>query len=351
MRSVHQVIAGAAPGDAVTVQALRLQRLLHAWGYRSEIFAEHVHPDVAADVRRLTGRGDRRLSEGPLLLRYSIWSTGAEAAVASDVPLGVVYHNVTPPDLLRAANPQIAALCEEGRARLRLLRGRPMVLLADSSFNAADLREAGVGEATVVPLLIDPVEPRSVSTTATATPRLLTVGRIAPNKRLEDALRVLAALQRSRSAAAQLTAIGAADGFERYQDALLRFGRDLGVRRAVFTGRVPRPVRDTAYAEASVYLCMSVHEGFCLPLVEAMQHGVPVVARAAGAVPETLGGAGLCLPDEDAAVFAEAVWEVTSSTRLRAQLGDGGRARLEELRPDLVAERLHDALRPLLEAA
>jgi len=350
VNTLHQVIAGAAPNDAVTDQALRLRALLREWGVRSEIVAEHVHPAVAGEVHRLGPRTERLLADGPLLLRYSIWSAAADAAVGSGAPLGVVYHNVTPPDLLRAANPHIAAMCEEGRARLASLRGRTRVLLADSAFNAADLRDAGVGEAEVVPLLItsvDPSPPRPVD----GTPNLLTVGRVAPNKRLEDALRVLAAVQRLRDPDARFMAIGAADGFERYRAALDALTGELGLRNATFTGRIPAARRDAAYAAASVYLCMSLHEGFCMPLVEAMQHGIPVVARAAGAVPETLGDAGLCLPDDDAVVFAEAVWEVTRSPRLRAHLARAAAARLDELRPERVGERLRTALTPLLEAS
>lgn len=351
MTAVHQVIAAAAPADAVTGQALRLRALLRGWGHGSEIVAAHVHPALAGQVLRLDTGGRRVLDEGALVLRYSIWSAAAEAALASDAPLAVVYHNVTPGHLLRAANPAVADLCDAGRARLPSLGARAAVLIADSSFNAADLRAAGAGEAAVVPLLLDTAAPPDRTAPPPGPPSVVTVGRVVPNKRLEDVVRVVTLLQRSREPEARLVVVGAADGFEGYLAALRAFVERLGVRNVRFAGRVDDAARDRAYAEASAYLCMSVHEGFCVPVVESMQNGLPVVARAAAAVPETLGAAGLALPDDDLGVFSEAVREVARSAPLRRRLAEAMRDRLAELSPERVAPMLRAALAPVTGSA
>ena len=83
MSVVHQVIAGAAPGDAVTMQALRLGELLTAWGFENAILADHVHPAMSGRVSRLRGAADPRLGAGPLIVRYSIWADSIAAALAS----------------------------------------------------------------------------------------------------------------------------------------------------------------------------------------------------------------------------------------------------------------------------
>ena len=351
MRPVHQAIAAAAPHDAVTDQALRLQALLRGWGHPSEIVADHVHPALSDRVQRLDRGGRRTLTGGATVLHYSIWGPVAEAVRDLGTPMALVYHNVTPGDLLRAANPEVAALCDEGRARLGELAGRPRAAIAYSAFSAGDLRAAGIGEAVVLPPLLDPVVPPDRSAPPEGPPVVLTVGRIAPNKRLEDVLRVVALLQRAHDPEARLVVVGAADSFEPYRAALADLAAAIGVRGAVFTGRVPTPLRDRHYAQAGAYLCMSVHEGFCVPLVEAMQRGVPVVARASGAVPETLGPGGIALEDGDLALYAEALWEVTRSGGLRAALHDGMRARLAELHPDRVAPAVRRALAPVMEGA
>jgi glycosyltransferase involved in cell wall biosynthesis len=121
----------------------------------------------------------------------------------------------------------------------------------------------------------------------------------------------------------------------------------LGVRGVRFAGRVPDAERDALYGRADAYLSMSEHEGFCAPLVEAMAHGVPVVARRAGAVPETIGGGGIVV-ERDLPLVAEALAEVVSSPATRRGLAAGARRRLAELDPAVTARRLREVLAPVL---
>lgn len=351
-RAVHQVIAAASPGDAITDQALRWRERLGAWGYDSLIVAEHVHPALAQDAIRLDRSGGEVIRNADaLLLHYSIWSRAVEASLDSEARVAVIYHNVTPGHLLRDANPDVALMCDDGRRMLGRLRGRVNALIAVSEFNAKDLRDVGLGDAAVVPLLLDEVSPPASSAPSHGDPILLTVGRVVPNKRLEDAIRITALLQRAHAPGAALVIVGTDDSFEAYRAALDVLVRDLGVRGVEFTGRVSDQRRDELYASSDVYLCTSVHEGFCVPLVEALQHGLPVVARAAGAIPETLGGAGIVLADDDLAVFAEAVHAAATSMTLRAALAERGRRRLDEISPPMVERRMREALAPVLEPA
>jgi L-malate glycosyltransferase len=346
---VTQVIAAAAPGDAVTDQALAWQRLLEGWGHRGRIVAEHVDPALAGRVRRLDAGGAELLGAGPVVLHYSVWSATIDAALRAPGPLAVCYHNVTPGDLLREANPELAAACDRAREWLPRLRGRVRALIADSAFNASELAPLGL-TAEVVPLLLDAAprpEPPRPARPSGAT--VLSVGRIAPNKRIEDVIGAFHLYRGHRDPAARLVLVGSDAGFERYRIGLDRLLARLGTRGVTFAGRVSDAERDRRYADADAYLCLSVHEGFCAPLVEAMAHAVPVVARRAGAVPETLGGAGVVI-DGGLALAAEALHEVVSSESTRAALRAAGRARLEQLAPAVVAERLHAALAPVLDA-
>jgi glycosyltransferase involved in cell wall biosynthesis len=300
-------------------------------------------------VHRLDRRAARLLDDGGVLLRYSLWSATVDAALRAAGPVALCYHNVTPGELLREYNPAVADLCDLGRASLSLLKGRMNAVIADSSFNAGELSAAGIGRATVVPLLLDlpdDVPRRGPS----RRPVVLTVGRIAPNKRLEDVIKGFALYQRHRASEASLVIVGSDTGFERYRQALDALVARIDARSVYFTGPVSSQTRDAWYGRADAYVSMSVHEGFCAPLIEALAHGVPVVARGAGAVPETLGGAGLLLGGADLPLVAEALHELTSSRSTRDALYDAADQRLAELRPDMLEPRIRAALAPLLES-
>jgi len=347
MASLHQLLPAAAPRDAITGQAFAWRDLLRTWGHESEIVAEFVHPELAGTVRTLDRAGKRLVDDGALLLRYALWSATAEVALHASGPLGLCYHNITPGELLRDYNPALADLCDRGRAALAGFRDKVGALVADSTFNASELREAGLGEATVVPLLLErPAElPRRE---ASNEPVVVTVGRIVPNKRLDNVIKAFALYQRTHAPEASLVIVGSEVGFESYRHALDVLVARIGAHRVLFTGPISSEARDAWYRRADVYLSMSVHEGFCAPLIEALAHGVPVVARAAGAVPETLGGAGVVLDGDDLALVSEALDELASSSATRAALYDAAERRLEELDSGVLAPRIRSALAPLL---
>jgi glycosyltransferase involved in cell wall biosynthesis len=344
---VHQLIPAATPGDAVTGQAFAWRELLAGWGHPGEIVSEHVHPDLANQVHRLDKGGRRLLEEGTIVLRYAIYSKTADVALAEPERVALCYHNITPGDLLRDFNPSVAELCDRGRAALSSLPVRPAVLIADSNFNAGDLRAAGLGDATVIPLLLDlPAEaPRDGRG---RDPIILTVGRVAPSKRLEDVIKAFTLYQRHRAPTASLVVVGSHTGFDNYRLALERLIEKLGVERVFFTGPISADARDAWYRRAHVYLSMSVHEGFCAPLVEALAHGVPVVARGAGAVPETLGNAGVVVDGDDLPLVAEALHELAFSAETRRALATAAEQRLAGLQPAVVAPKIRAALAPLL---
>jgi glycosyltransferase involved in cell wall biosynthesis len=345
--AVHQILPAAAPHDAITTQAFAWRDLLRGWGYESEILAEHVHPDLAGTAYALDRTGRRLANEGGVVLHYAVWSETVGVALRAKGPVALYYHNITPGELLRDFNPIAANICDRGRAALTVFQGRIESLIAVSNFNATDLREAGLGEAVVVPLLLKlPTEvPRR---TPSREPVVLTVGRVVPNKRLEDVIRSFTLYQRHRAPEASLVIIGGDIGFDNYRRALNVLVARTGARRVYFTGQISAEARDAWYRRADVYLSMSAHEGFCAPLIEALAHGVPVVARGAGAMPETLGGAGVLLDGADLPLVAEALHELASSPLTRSALYDAADRRLAELRPNVLIPRVRSALAPLL---
>jgi glycosyltransferase involved in cell wall biosynthesis len=347
MSGVHQLLPAAAPHDAITAQALAWRDLLRNWGHESEIVAEHVDPELMGTVHRLDRSARRLLHRGRFVLRYALWSATAEFATRASGPVALCYHNITPGNLLRTFNPVLADLCDRGRAALPMFDGHVHPAIADSSFNAAELRDSGIREVTVVPLLLE-VPDEIPRRDRNREPVVLTVGRIAPSKRLEDVVKAFTLYQRRHAPDASLVVVGSEVGFENYRRALDVLVARIGTRHVFFTGSISSGARDAWYRRADVYLSMSAHEGFCAPLIEALAHGVPVVARGAGAVPETLGSAGLVLDGADLPLVAEALHELVSSRSTRDALFDAAERRLAELRPGTLAPRIRSALAPLL---
>ena len=350
MPAVHQLLPAAVPYDAITGQAFAWRDLLRRWGYTSEIVSEHVHPDLLDDVQRLDRRTRRLLDQGSVVLHYAVWSPTADTALDAKGPVGLCYHNITPGELLRDFNPATADMCDRGRAALAAFRGRIDALITPSRFNALELSDARLGEAVVVPLLLD-VPGEVPRREPSREPVVVTVGRIVPNKRIEDVVKAFTLYQRHRAPEASLVIVGSDIGFERYHQALDVLIARIGARNVSFTGPISNRARDAWYDRADAYISMSVHEGFCVPLIEALAHGVPVVARDAGAVPETLGGAGIVLEGAgvDLPLVAEALHEVASSRSTRSALYDAADRRLAELRPEVLAPRIRSALAPLLD--
>ncbi|MBX9718544.1 MAG: glycosyltransferase [Microbacteriaceae bacterium] len=301
-------------------------------------------------VRRLDDGGAATLQEPGVvvILRYSVWSRVVEAAAAASGRLVLWYHNITPGDLLRPWNESLAHDCDRARAALPGIARRARLLVADSEFNAAELEQGGRG-AVIVPLLLDVPRAPLPARPAQEPPVVLSVGRIAPSKRVDDTIKAFTLFQRHRAPDARLVLVGSEDGFRDYRIALDRLVDSLGTRGIVFTGRISDEDRNGWYRRADAYLCMSAHEGFCAPLVEAMARGVPVVARDAGAVRETIGRAGLVV-DGDLPLVSEALHEVIESPGTRQALSAAAVDRVRELDPDVVAIRLIQALAPVLPA-
>jgi glycosyltransferase involved in cell wall biosynthesis len=254
-------------------------------------------------------------------------------------PTFVNYHNVTPARFFDAWSFETAAGLAAGRTQLEALARSAVAGIAVSLYNEAELVEAGYRTTAVAPVLID-LEELSAQATGDAGAdveavrgeglSVLFVGRITPNKAQHDLIKALAVYRRLYDPRARLHLVGGVAA-PRYQTALEGFVAALGLEEAVtLTGAVPAGVLAAHYRNADVFVCLSEHEGFCVPLLEAMHHGLPVIAYAAAAVPETLAGAGVLLTDKSPATVAAAIHAVVSNAGVRDALVAAGRTRLED---------------------
>jgi glycosyltransferase involved in cell wall biosynthesis len=229
--------------------------------------------------------------------------------------------------------------------------------VAVSEFNARELVEAGVGEVVVAPILFDGsglgvADDALVERLGSGSgPVWLFVGRLAPNKAQHDVIAAFAAYRARESVGARLVLVGASSSGA-YGSALEELAVSLGVGDAVvFAGSVRAEELAAWYRVADVFVCLSEHEGFCVPLLEAMHHRLPVVAFDSSAVPETLAGAGLVVGDKSPVVVAEAVARVVSDSEVADRLVARGVQRLADFDMSVTSQIFIDALTPLLETS
>jgi L-malate glycosyltransferase len=342
---VHQLLSGAGPVDAVTVQALVFRDLFESWGWKGADVAAYVDPRIGkriGDIDRLDPDPD-----DVLLFHYSAYAPRLREMLELPNRKLLISHNVTPPRWLWGYEPMIAVQCAVGRAQLPAFAASVDLAAGVSSYNADELKEAGAVRTMVIPILFDPLRLGAPATDEpTPPPTLLFVGRLAPHKRQDELIRLIAMLRRRYWPEARLVLVGG-PLTPRYLDAL----RELADTIAPGAVTIEQGLDDAELAEryraAHAFVCLSEHEGFCIPLLEAFHMGVPVVARPIGGIPEVAGDAALLVEDEDLAVVAELVKMAVEDRELRDELRRRGRERLAPFAPQKVAATLRDAIESL----
>jgi glycosyltransferase involved in cell wall biosynthesis len=352
IKNVHQVLEGATAGNAIYNHALLLRTGLRRWGFRSHLFAAEMDASVAGEVlpfdRYRPGRRDL------LIYHYSTGSDLSEAVQTMDVPLVLVYHNVTPPEYLRGLGGAMSARVRRGRERLPQLRHRVSLALADSAYNQRDLVAAGYERTGVLPLAVSddligaPPDEALLARFDDGWTNLLFVGRLAPNKRQEDVIKAFY-FYRQLNQKSRLFLVGSWRSTRRYAAWLRQFARHLDLADVVFLpGRVSTTALAAYYRLADLFVCMSEHEGFCVPLIESMRFGVPVVAYASTAIPATLGGAGVLVKAKRYDVIAEILHLLCTDAAFRRKIITGQHQRARAFDEQVVLEQFRDHLTGLL---
>jgi len=337
---IHQLLVSASSGDAVTDAAFGFRTLLRRVG-PSEIFARYIDPRLGGEVHSLPAF-ERCSHPADMLLYHASIGEPEVVHFLLDWPgrLLLVYHNITPAKYFGAFDPSFAQLLTNGRVELGLLRDRVEMALAVSGYNAAELEAMGYRDVRVCPLPVDldglaglgPDPAVAGELAGLGGPLVLFVGQLLPHKRPDLLLSAFHVLSTYLIPDANLALLGAGRHV-RYHQALREQARDLGLRSCRIPGWVEPAALAAFYRAADVFATMSEHEGVCVPLLEAMRFDVPVVARDFGAVPETMGGAGVVLPAEDDPVLvAEALAEVLTDGSLREALVARGRQRVDDCR-------------------
>lgn len=341
MLEVHEFVPTLMPNDAVGNHILGVTRALRESGVSAAIWAGAVHPQLSRTARRYhrferSARSSRQ--ECVLVYEAASFSCGlVDFLLSRPEPKVISYHNLTPAVFYAPYDGREATELQQAARELRALAAATRVAIAASEFNAADLRRLGVAEVHVVPPFLGPTlsarpDPQTLDQLRASRRGIdvLFVGRLAPHKGHAHLVRLVAALRAAVDPNARLLLVGA-PGPPVYMHSLSRLAKRLAPGAVVLVGRVDDAQLAAYYAHADVFVCLSDHEGFGIPLIEAMRARVPVVAYDAGAVRETLGGAGVLVGTRDPTVLAEVVARVSQDADLRQQLIERQLQRAEEL--------------------
>ena len=332
---INQWVPAAHRHDAVGDSARRVRDLLRRRGDVSEIYALTIDEDLRGDVRSFA---EPEARHGDItILHFAVPSIMSDALANLSGGRVLQYHNVTPAHFFAPYDPGIFRIAELGRRELSGLAGRVDRALGDSEYNRQELEDIGFERTGVMPIVVDTdrlrdTEPRPAleHLLRDGMANILFVGRIAPNKRLEDHIKLAEHYKRYVDTDYRFIFVGRTDAVPRYYATLQALMREYNLlaERFWFTGAVPDADLAVYYRTAHAYVSLSEHEGFCVPLTEAMAADVPILAYGAAAVPETLGGAGICFTPKDLEYAAEALGLLVYDNELRASVIYGQRQRL-----------------------
>jgi glycosyltransferase involved in cell wall biosynthesis len=337
-------------GDAVGRHTLRLREVMAARGIRSQIYVELVDPETASDTRPFASYAEEAETGDVLVYQFATASAIAAWLQARPETLVVNYHNVTPPGLYAAWDNGMARHQLRAQLELRALAPRAALGLAVSSFNESELCEAGYGRTAVVPpaaMVPTGSAVRTRTNSARSGARWICVGRLAPNKAIEFAAMALLVSRAHRDPGATLEVVGR-PVVPSYTAALHRFIDELGLHHAVtFSGALSDDALGAAMADADVLVMTSLHEGFGVPVLEAMTLGLPVVANRIGALPEVLDDGGLLVDTTDPSALAGAVARLQGEPGLTEALAETARRRVADLDLPSAGDRVVDLVAAL----
>lgn len=323
---IAQYLPSFHPADAIGNYVAALDGIFRQMGHQTQIFSisantakslQHTAADISTDDLGEQKARIYHFSTGSEMTRHFVKGSGKRI---------IVYHNITPPEFFVDFNFQKAAQQMEGLKQLGLLCAKTHLALAVSEFNRKALAEKGFKHTDLIPLSLEKfaakkADPATLERYTDGVKNFLFVGRLCPHKKIEDLMQTLYWCKNTTGLSCRLIVAGSWEGMESYKTYLDGVQKSLGLEGSVvFAGRVSQSVLEAFYRCADLFLCMSEHEGVCVPLVESCALGVPVMAFDAGAIRETLGGAGVLIKEKNFAMTAELAARICTDEKLSHSL-------------------------------
>lgn len=353
---IVQVLPTLSMGDAVGNVVIALHQALKQCGYQTEIYAKRIDERLPEQTAVPVEAMEPLRPEDVMIYHLSTGDDLNYEMAGWTCRKILHYHNITPPEYFAGYHVRYETMAEEGLQAARFLADKVEYCLADSEFNRQDLLRMGYHQRIdVLPILIPFEDYRKCPDDAylqqfqDGKTNLLFVGRIAPNKKQEDIIQAFFYYKTYYNANSRLILAGSFRDMEVYQQELQTYAKALGVcEDVVFTGHIRFEEILACYHAADIFVCMSGHEGFCVPVAEAMYFGLPVVAYQAAAVPDTLGEGGLLLTEKNPKLAAAAIDRLITDKHLTEVLAQRQKERLAQLDYDKTVETFVEYIRMFL---
>lgn len=350
---INQIYPSISYGDGVSNDIIGIREILRDLGYSSEIYAQEVPPKCLNYIKPLS----EYVGDNNNIILYHFALLGLDVTdMVKRLPDKkiLVYHNITPTEFFNGYDSYLGNLCSKGRGELRSLVDYIDLAIGDSEYNCHELRKIGFKQTESLPVVVDISKYANYDQNLAAdlskndAINFLFVGRIAPNKRQEDVIKTFYYYNKYINSNSRLYLVGYKQ-VKKYvlelEDMIMRHNLS---NKVFLTGLVDNQKLASFYRSSHIFLCMSEHEGFCVPLVEAMAFGIPVLAFAAAAIPYTLGNAGILLHRKDYAHIAELINIIITDSALREKIVKNQLERSKDFHKDCIRPKLQDIIESLI---
>ena len=353
---IVQLMPTISFGDAVSNDAIALKKAIEEMGYMTNIYAENIDTrlpkGVAASVKFFPS-----LSKKDIVIYHL--STGTQLNYTVDklsCRKIMIYHNITPAHFFAPYNLDASVRCAEGVKGAKYLASKMDYVLADSEFNKNQLVKMGYNCAIdVLPILISfkdyekKPDEEIIKRYDDSWINIIFTGRIAPNKKQEDVIATFYYYKKFINPRSRLFLVGSGRGMENYENRLKAYVKELNIADVYFTGHVKFDELLAYYRVADIFLCMSEHEGFCVPLVESMFFDVPIVAYNSCAVGETLGGSGFLINEKNYIEVAEIINLIGTNKKLHDTIVANQRMQLHKFEYSRIISQFKDYMKGFIE--
>jgi len=343
---IHQILPTISSGDAIGNEVREIKRVLNEWGYKSEIYAQNIHPKINA--KKYTEYKKVSSKENILIFHFSIGSEISEFVAKLPDKKIMIYHNITPPKYFCGVNETLVNLLENGKKELRSLVDYIDLAVGVSEYNRLELQKIGFKNTDVLPIIMDFHEYSSPNEKLLLkynddSVNLLFVGRVTPHKRQEDIIKVFY-YYKLINPKSRLFLAGSYEGCEIYSDYLKKLIQDLNLKDVHLLGKISFNDLISYYKLADIFICMSEHEGFCVPILESMYFEVPIIAYNSTAIPSTLDNTGILVNEKNYCEIAEMANLLIEDEELRSTLVKKQRARLDDFKREKIISQLKSIL-------
>ena len=348
---IIQLVPGISFGDAVGNDMLAMKRVLDDMGIENEIYADFIDERLPAGTAKSAEQLPVLSKEDAVIYHMASGSRLNYVFGNLKCKRVMVYHNITPPAFFEHYDEYAYAQCRKGYEELQWLADKTDYCLAVSEYNKQDLIRMGFTcPIDVLPIVIPfedyDKEPAGNILTEyrDGYTNILFVGRIVPNKKHEDIIRAFARYQEYYNPKSRLILIGSSREGDKYKNRLIRYIQQAEIKNVVFPGHISFKEILAFYKVADVFLCESEHEGFCVPLVEAMYLGTPIIAYDAAAVASTLNGAGILMDTKDPMITAGMIDKLVKDEELKRTVLDNQKERLADFTYEKIAAQFKELL-------